>query len=335
LLPWLALSLATGVFTSWVERTSLAAEGRDFEQTFVERGLVAGRAVWFYAAKLVWPVDRAFVYARWQVDSASPWPYAVPAAALAVVAAAWRLRHRSRGPLAALLLFGGTLLPVLGFVNFYGSRFSYVADHWQYLSSLALIPALSALLARLCADRLSRLLRTALAVALLLTLGMLTWREAGAYRDAETLYRTTLARNPECWMCLTNLGVVYANGGRNEAAIELYRQSLRLKPDAAETHNSLGNALIQSALEADERGAVSIRPAVAKQALDHFEEALRLSPKYIEAYNNLAGALFLLGRLDEARADYETALRIRPDYPQARHNLELLKARQAAVAAKP
>ncbi len=43
-----------------------------------------------------------------------------------------------RGPLAAVLIFGGVLVPALGFFNVYPFRYSLVADHFQYHASLAL-----------------------------------------------------------------------------------------------------------------------------------------------------------------------------------------------------
>ena len=39
----------------------------------------------------------------------------------------------------AASVFGGTLVPVLGFVNVYPFVFSYVADHFQYLACLGVI----------------------------------------------------------------------------------------------------------------------------------------------------------------------------------------------------
>jgi hypothetical protein len=36
------------------------------------------------------------------------------------------------------------------------------------------------------------------AVVILVALGILTWRQCRMYRDAETLYRATIAGNPEC-----------------------------------------------------------------------------------------------------------------------------------------
>jgi hypothetical protein len=45
----------------------------------------------------------------------------------------WLARERiGRGPAAAAFFFTGTLFPVLGFMNAYGMRYSFVWDHWVY-----------------------------------------------------------------------------------------------------------------------------------------------------------------------------------------------------------
>ena len=52
-----------------------------------------------------------------------------------------------RGPATAALFFAGTLFPVLGFMDAYFMRYSFVWDHWVYLSSLGLIALGAALVA--------------------------------------------------------------------------------------------------------------------------------------------------------------------------------------------
>jgi hypothetical protein len=55
LLPWLAIGAASGLFTAWVERNFIGARGEAFDLGLVERCLLAGRIVWFYLGKLLWP----------------------------------------------------------------------------------------------------------------------------------------------------------------------------------------------------------------------------------------------------------------------------------------
>ena len=115
--------------------------------------------------------------------------------------ALWWYRTRSRAPLAAVLFFAGTLFPALGFVNVYPFIYSFVADHFQYLASLGIIVLASAAAATLAARWL-----TIVSVAVVVPLALLATNQSRQYADAETLYRTTLSRNPACWMAYINLG---------------------------------------------------------------------------------------------------------------------------------
>jgi hypothetical protein len=139
LLPFAAIGIAAGAMTVFMERTFIGAQGSAFDFTFVERTLIAGRAVCFYLLSLVWPANLAFNYPRWPISQSTWWLYLFPLAVAAMLAAAWWVRDRTRAPLAALLFFGVTLGPALGFVNVYPFRFSFVADHFQYLACLGML----------------------------------------------------------------------------------------------------------------------------------------------------------------------------------------------------
>ena len=102
LLPWFIVAAIAGAFTAWFERAIIGARGEDFALTLLERGLLAGRVIWFYLGKLVWPENLIFVYPRWEIDESAWWQYAFPGAAvaLAVGLAILAVRHGRRGPLA-------------------------------------------------------------------------------------------------------------------------------------------------------------------------------------------------------------------------------------------
>ena len=137
LLPFFALGAAAGVMTGWMEAHHVGAAGELWRLSLVERCLIAGRALWFYAAKLLWPHPLAFIYARWRIDAGVWWQYLFPIAAVVAVAALYVWRRRlGDGPLVAVLCYAATLAPALGFVNVYPMRYSFVADHFQYLPSV-------------------------------------------------------------------------------------------------------------------------------------------------------------------------------------------------------
>jgi tetratricopeptide (TPR) repeat protein len=309
LLPWFALGAAGGLFSGWVERTYIGAQGSGFALTFAQRCLVAGREIWFYLGKLVWPANLVFIYPHWRVETGLGVQAVFPLAAIALLIALWLLRRRTRAPLAALLFFIGTLFPTLGFFNIYAFLFSYVADHWQYLASLGVIA-----LAAAGWECLPRLPGRIAAGALLALLGILTWRQCRMYDNVETFYRTILAGNPAAWMAHDNLGVVLAHSGRLPEAVEHYRRALQLNPDFPETYNNLGN--------------VEAKSGHWPEAIADYERALRLSPGYrpvlanlAEAHFELANALGNAGRLPEAIAHYAAVLTYEPNHADAIANL--------------
>jgi tetratricopeptide (TPR) repeat protein len=296
LVPWFAVGVPAGLLTAWVERAYIGAHGAAYGLGVAERLLLAGNVVWFYLGKLLWPSGLAFLYPHWRVEVTVPWAAGL-AATLGAAAALWAFRRRSLGPWVAFLFFVGSLFPALGFFNVYPFRFSYVADHWQYLPCLGAAAAAAYLLGR--AGR-------AASVAVLAVLLTLTWRQAGIYRDLPTLYRDTLAKNPDCWMAHSNLGVYLMDHGSETEAVAHLREAVRLNADYSDGHNNLGNAL-------------SRRSEGRAEAIREFERAITLEPGMWQAHANLGAALAATGgRLPEAVAQFREALRDAPEGAGAR-----------------
>lgn len=315
-LPFLAVGAVLAGVTVWMERHHVGAHGAAWALSLVDRVLIAGRALWFYAATLAWPRRLTFIYPRWTIDAAAWWQYVPPLAAALVVAVLVAARRRiGPWPLVAVLCFAVTLAPALGFVDVYPMRYSFVADHFQYLASAALIALAAAGIARgearlrragraLAAER---RVGAGAAAALLLVLAALTWRQARAYSGEETLWRDTLAKNPGAAMAYVNLGMVLHREGRLVAATDAFAAALRLDPADAEVHGDMGVTLASRGMNAEARR--------------HLEEAVRLAPDAAEAHNNLANALVAAGDVDGALAHYREATRLRPDYADAHNNL--------------
>jgi protein O-mannosyl-transferase len=310
LLPFLAVGLGAGVITAFIERHYvIGALALHFDLGPVERVLLAGRALWFYLGKLLWPVDLMFFYPRWEISRSVWWQYLPAIGALGVTAGLWALRRRWRGPLAAWLAFVAALLPALGFVDVYPFRYSFVADHFQYLASLGVIAFVTAVaaswLARQGARR--RLVGRAAVLAVVATLGILTWRQSRLYTSSETLYRETLARNPGCWLALNNLGVINLERHDWDEAERQFFAALRLNPRYEAALNNCGFVLAH-------RGAVD-------ESISYYRRALEIWPEYPDANVNLGNALFAQGKLDEAIGHYRTALRTRPGLLEPHNNL--------------
>ena len=352
--PFFALSLGAGLLTIRLQY-SHAMEGRAIlPDGFAARLAAAGWVPWFYLSKILAPIDLTVVYPKWEID-ASRWVSFVPGLVLAVAFLVfWSKRADwGRAMLFGLGYFVVTLFPVLGFFEQAFYRNSLVADHWQYYSIvgvIALVVAAGQKIANRMGER-GRTDRVLVSAALLLLLGMATWKRSGVYADSETLWRDNVTKNPYAWMAYNGLGSASQSAGKLDDAIGQYEQALRLKPDYAEAHYNLGTALWQTGRldEAAEQyeqalklqpkfadaeynlGVTLLQTRGAQDALGHFEQALRLNPDHAEAHNNLGVALQQLGRIPEAIDQYEQALRLKPDYAEAHNNLAVALERMGRV----
>jgi tetratricopeptide (TPR) repeat protein len=358
LIPFLFLSAAAGLMTSWVEYGNLGYSYKASTLAFspMDRCLIAGRAFWFQLAKLLWPLNLIFVYPRWEINAGVWWQYLFPLAVLALLGILWSLRRWSRAPLAGVLVYIFILLPTLGFLNQFFFIYSFVSDHWQYLACLGIItPCASGILL------LGRRLKywqawLELGTALLLggALFLLTWQQSGMYTNAETLYRTTIVRNPACWMAYNNLGNTLHQAGRMPEAMDLFKQALRINPDNAEAYYNLGNVLSLTGRNSEAIGqyeqALRINPNFAKahnnlgnvlsqtgrtsEAIGQYRQALWINSNYADAHNNLGAVLGQMGRISEAIEQLRAALRINPNYVDARNNLAKLEALEKTTPEK-
>jgi Flp pilus assembly protein TadD len=308
LLPFFALGAGMGALTSWMEQHVVGAQGAEWDFSVADRVLIAGRAVWFYATKLIWPHPLIFMYPRWGIQDHAAWQYAFPVAALGVVGALWGLRHRiGRGPLVAALFFGGTLVPALGFVNVLPMRYSFVADHFQYLASLGVLILIAAGIA-IYARRAAATITTAVCLAL----AIVSWSHAHDFGNIETLWKNTMAKNPRSWMVHNNYGVLLLERGEVDAAASSFIESIRLNPNHDQARLNLG-------MIAEQRGRLD-------EARAWYVDALRVQPVFPDAYYNLGRLSTKQGRPDEAIGHYRKAIEQDPKHDMAHVNLGMLYA---------
>jgi len=332
LLPFFAAAAAMGSVTAWIEKHRVGAWGPEWDLSFLERLLVAGRAPWFYLGKLIWPHPLLFIYPRWSVNAADFTQWLYPAATVLVCLALWAARKRlGRGPLAAVLFFIGTLFPALSFVNVFPMLYSFVADHFQYLASIGPIACVAALAARAFEASPGRRRRAPLLGAVgvvLLALAAATWSQARTFFDSETLWRTTLARNPGAWMAHTNLAsLLHVSAGgisdpeerarRLEEAERHYRAALDLKPESLPARIQLGKLYEgrgeTARAEAEYRAAIGVPDRFPPGSRGHARAA---DPWYV--YGRF---LAERGEAPEAIACYRRALEIVPESEMVRTDL--------------
>ncbi len=302
LVPFFVMGLGGGLTTAWLEHHHVGAEGIEWNYTLVERMLIAGRIIWFYAAKLLFPINLTFNYLRWSVNATVWWQYLYPVGVVAVWVCLWGCRHRfGRGPLTAVLFFCGTLFPALGFIDVYPFRYSFVADHFQYHASIGLIVLFTSAGARLLGN-VPRKQASGAAACVVAGLALLTFYQTLDYKDVETLWRRTISKNPLSILANQSLGVMLLNRGEYDSALMYFRRVTENAPHITGAWNNLGTAYMRKGLLEDAESA--------------FEKALEVATDNGTAHLNLADVYKNRGDLAQAMAHCERALELEPEHPK-------------------
>jgi tetratricopeptide (TPR) repeat protein len=353
LVPFFMLGVCAGLVTIVVERKVVGAEGVAFELTVLQRSLLASRVIWFYLAKLLWPANLTFIYPHWTIEPSEWWQWVFPIATILVTAVLWAIRRRSRVPLAGWLYFCATLFPVMGFLNVYYFNYSFVADHFQYLASLGVIVPVAAWLT-LVLNRSQpgrrRLGRIACAASVAV-LAVLTMNQCKMFGNVVELYRTTIHRNPDCWMAYNNLGNYLTAHGHESEAEPLYREAIRLRPDYPEALMNLGFHVSQmgrfdEAIELYKRslaakptlfqaeldwGNTLVNAKRPQEAVEHFQAAALLQPKSPLPEYNLGNLLRNTGDAAGSIEHYKRSLQLKPDFVEAHFNFGLALAQSGQM----
>jgi tetratricopeptide (TPR) repeat protein len=353
LTPLLALSFLTGIVTLWTQKAEGAFDP-EFALGFAGRLAVAGKVVWFYLGKLLWPHPLIFIYPRWRIDAADFATYLPTLAVAGLMVTLWWQRDRwARSAFFTLAFFVAALLPVLGLIDTYFWRYAFVGDHFQYLASMGPLALAGAGLFRGLGapGKHPRWLLPGVCSLVLLTLVFLSRRQCALYQNDEVLWTGTLRSNPASWIAHNNLGIeLDRQPGRATEAIAHYEEALRLRPNHARAHHNLAQVLAkipgrqddaiahyESALQIDPALGLAhhnlavllaARPGRATEAIAHYEHALRLMPESAATHFGLA---IEFGRLPGREADslthYRAALQLRPDFAEAHNNLALALVR--------
>ena len=131
-------------------------------------------------------------------------------------------------------------------------------------------------------------------------------------------YKEALKIKPDYAEAYNNMGVALQDKGDLESAIGSYKQALKIKPSHAEAYNNIGNALKHKGdLEA---------------AIDSYKQALKIKPNYCEAYMNLGNALQDKGDLEAAIDSYKQAIKIKTS-AEAYNNMGAILMMKGEVAA--
>lgn len=359
-LPFFVVSLLLGLVTIWFQN-SRAIGGEVIPMgDFWSRLAGAGLAFWWYLGKAFLPIQLTTIYPRWSFD---------PAQAQQLVAAAlvplgglglWLARGKvGRAPFFVYVFFFLMLFPVLGFFRMSYMRLTLVADHFQYLSNIAVV----ALVGAVVTLGLRRAPRGAAfgvlcgaGVALLAVASAYTWQRAAVHYNEETLWTDALKHNWKSWQSHNHLGAVYFNkytrGGDSgaeflEKAHTHFAKAADLNPGNPEVHNN--HALTLGALGKPHAAFEAFRKSLEIDGAiltirRNYAEALLRQERYVDALEQyrllldnrsaseavLMGfgkALYETGRLEGALAIYRDVVRANPQNRGALDNIRLIEAR--------
>ncbi len=136
-----------------------------------------------------------------------------------------------------------------------------------------------------------------------------TLTQLGRTDEALAVLRTGLAHFPADSALHLNLGLTYLATRRIDDAIVAFTAWLKADPASAAAHENLAFALVAAGRFTD--------------AVPHYEAALRQTPS-ADTYADFGQLYLRLGRLAEARAQFEAALRLDPNHAAARAQIARL-----------
>jgi protein O-mannosyl-transferase len=193
-------------------------------------------------------------------------------------------------------------------------------------------------------------------LALMLMYCLVSATRLTAYQDDRTLWLDVLKHNPHDPLAHLNKATYLERAGNLDAAIEEYREAIRLDPAYSHAHYNLG--ILLNRRGASEEAAAHLAEAARyvpknaimrnnigvalytsgqnDKAIDAFQKAIELDPAYSVSYKNLGTALQKAGRYQEAATAFETFLQLNPDAIEAYNDLANVYVRlnqrpQAAV----
>lgn len=305
------LGVAAGLLTSWIERHPfiVGATGQPWSYGILDRIVLAGQVSWFYAWKLLLPHPFAwglpegmqmsnppvtvisiseglrkylpdglmFNYPKWPLNASNPIQWLGGIGVLVVVGVLFAMRKRwGRGVLAGVLIYLGCLVPAMGLVNVYPMRFSWVADHFAYVSSIGLIVLFAAGLTYLLSQQ--RVI-TIVACGLVIVLGIFTVLHSLSFANPRRLWTDTLIRNDRSWLAATNLGAWFRSEADRLAAdvLPIAQDQETVKKLIADYYNAAGKWLDAAEKMNSSAWEIPFQKALLVLRYGKRDEAMRLA----------------------------------------------------------
>jgi tetratricopeptide (TPR) repeat protein len=351
--PFLLMSVATGITAVLAKHQSQAIQTLD-KYNFPVRIAESFYGLVFYLWKTLLPFNLSPLYEL----AVNPDPLALQfvisgCISVAITGLVLIKRHDWPAGLVSWVYYVLLLLPVLGIVQF-GRQIA--ADRYSYLACLpwALLAGAGALYSQQLqkAGRIGNRafgICKAMAIMVLILLGLLTWNQSQIWRNSETLWHHALAVDPQSSFAHHMLAIALHNRGKANEAIEHYRESVRLDPNFVQAHYNLAGFLAKQggfseatyhfrrAIEIDPGGPAvayyNLGNVLAKQgffdeSIKYYRIGLQRNPSDAIAYNELANVFAMKGDFSRAAENYQQAAKLDPKASQPYFNLGNLMARQ-------
>jgi tetratricopeptide (TPR) repeat protein len=320
--PLFAVSLVIAGVTIWFQNNYAIAGENISINSAGERIVYSIYSIFFYLKTVILPVTLIPVYPKWSIHPITLSVVLTWIASLAGVSYLWTRRTvLSRNIIFCLGYFIINLIPIVGIIPMYFFKYSWVADHFIYISLIGICILIGSgvhyfyhyLVSK--SVRLSMLLVVCVSLALV-SLGFKSYTQANYYRSDESFWLFVNKANPDSWDAYYNLGVISEHkSGHQLEAIEYYTQALRLNPTSAKTHNNIANLL--SSLERNN-----------DEAIAHYKKAIELEPHYSVTHNNFGLLLAKIkGRESDAIEQFQKALAINPNYIECHYNYGVFLAK--------
>jgi tetratricopeptide (TPR) repeat protein len=304
-IPFFALSAAASAVTLFAQRNGGTVQSvEDFP--WPVRLANALIAYCQYLGKCFVP-DRLAVFYPYFGEQPPLWQTLLAALLLVGITVAAVALHRRRPYLlVGWLWFVGTLVPVIGLVQIGGQS---MADRYSYVPLIGVFVIVAWAACDATASWPGR--RSILGITAgtaLITLGALTSRQLGFWKDGVSLFGHAIAVTENNWMAHASLAATLSKSSPSESSAE-YQETMRIIAAFAETHDRKGVELDRI-------------PGHASEAIEEFRTAVRIMPVIPGPHYNLGTALAKLpDHLPEAIEEFRTVVRLKPDLADAHYNL--------------
>ncbi|MHC4445661.1 MAG: tetratricopeptide repeat protein, partial [Planctomycetota bacterium] len=309
-MPFLAIGLVSAVIT-YISQKTTAAVYMPSEFSVLRIPFIICHNIIFYLYKLIWPTNMSAHYPFPEpLDMSDSMVLIGVVGTLALITlllVSWR---RTRALLVGWLIFMVLISPtmqVIGFSNVIAS------DKYAYIPLVGLLLILGWALNKFWLSPAARVGVVSI-VAVVACLHINVTRKYHSYwKDTESLFSYMLRLEPEAASLHDTLGNELARQGRYDEAIVHFRRAVELIPIYVEAYNNMGIALAKQ--------------GKYDEAIECYKQALGIRKSSSKAQYNWAIALEKKGRPEEAVGHYYEALRIDANNLDACNNLGVLLAK--------